>query len=322
MSTPPSRPSAREPQVDAMTAFQTRHIAVNGVRSPVLIGGSGAPGEAVVFVHGNPDAGADWEPLMSRVGEFAMVVAPDMPGFGGADKRPDQDYTLAGYAGHLGGVVDQLGIERVHVVAHDFGGPFALSWAAANTAKLASVTLINTGVLLDYRWHRMARLWRTPIVGELVMRAGTAGLARVILRHENPALPQVWIDRIAEHLAPAATKHAVLALYRSTRTEDMDALVEPLRNRDPDTLVVFGAADAYVPVEQAERQRRVFPRARIEILPGVGHWAWLEQPDRVAGLVIPFLRQQIVKTSSRPRRQDSALGQKMAATIRPPGTLG
>jgi pimeloyl-ACP methyl ester carboxylesterase len=76
----------------------------------------------------------------------------------------------------------------------------------------------------------------------------------------------------------------------------MDALVEPLRDRDPETLVVFGAADVYIPVEQAERQRRVFPRARVEILPGVGHWAWLEQPDRVAEFVIPFLHERVQAT--------------------------
>ncbi|MUL46652.1 alpha/beta hydrolase [Mycobacterium sp. CBMA293] len=276
-----------------MTGFETRRMEVDGVSSPVLIGGTGIPGEAVVFVHGNPDAASDWEPLMARIAEFAAVVAPDMPGFGGADKRADQDYTLAGYAAHLGGLIDQLGIDRVHLVAHDFGGPMALTWAAENPAKIASVTLINTGVLLDYKWHRLARIWRTPIVGELLMRATTPRVARFVVRHDNPGLPVDWANRIAGHLIPIGTKRAVLRLYRSTRGEDMDALVEPLRTCDPDALVVFGTADVYISAEQAERQRRVFPRVRIEILPGVGHWAWLEQPDRVAGFVVPFLRERI-----------------------------
>jgi pimeloyl-ACP methyl ester carboxylesterase len=279
-----------------MTGFQTRQIVVNGVRSPVLIGGTGRSGEAVVFVHGNPDAGSDWAPLMQHVAEFATVVAPDMPGFGAADKRPDQEYTLATYGAHLGGIIDQLGITSVHLVAHDFGGPFALTWAAANHGKVASVTLINTGVLLDYRWHRLARVWRAPVAGELLMRTTSRRVARLVIRHDNPGLPREWVNRVAEHLLPAGTKRAVLRLYRSTRQEDMDRLVEPLRALDPDTLVVFGAADVYIPVEQAERQLRVFPRARVEILPGVGHWAWLEQPDRVAGFVVPFLRERVGTT--------------------------
>ena len=278
-------------------ALETRDIVVNGVRSPVLIGGTGTPGEAVVFVHGNPDAGADWVPLMDRVAGFATVVAPDMPGFGGADKRSDQDYTVAGYATHLGAVIDELGLERVHLVAHDFGGPFALTWAATHTESVASVTLINTGVLLGYRWHRLARLWRMPIVGELVQRATTPRVARFVVRHDNPGLPERWVSRIAGHAVPKGTKRAVLRLYRSTQLADMKALVAPLRERDPDALVVWGDTDVYIPVEQAERQCEIFPRIRVEILPGVGHWAWLEQPDRVAELVVPFLRKRVALTA-------------------------
>ena len=278
-------------------SLETRDIVVSGVRSPVLLGGTGTPGEAVVFVHGNPDAGEDWVPLMERVAGFATVVAPDMPGFGGADKRSDQDYTLAGYATHLGGVIDQLGVKRVHLVAHDFGGPFALRWAATHTQAVASVTMINTGVLLNYRWHRLARLWRTPVVGELIQRATTPRVARLLVRHDNPGLPEEWVQRIAGHAVPEGTKRAVLQLYRSTQLADMAALVAPLRERDPDALVLWGDADVYIPVEQAWRQREVFPGVRIEILPGVGHWAWLEQPDRVAELVVPFLRERVGLTA-------------------------
>jgi pimeloyl-ACP methyl ester carboxylesterase len=276
-----------------MRSFETRHVVVDGVHSPVLIGGAGEPGEAVVFVHGNPDAGADWKPLMERIAEFATVVAPDLPGFGGADMRADQDYTLAGYAAHLGGLIDQLGIERVHLVAHDFGGPIAMTWAAGHTDRVASVTLINTGVLIDYRWHRLAKLWRTPVLGELVMRGTSDRVARFVVRHDNPGLPTDWVDRIAGHLMPRGTKRAVLRLYRTTRRQQMHALIEPLRAANLDALVVFGDADVYIPAVQAERQRRPFPRVRIEMLRGVGHWAWLEQPDRVAEFVVPFLRERV-----------------------------
>lgn len=277
--------------------LRTKTFVVNGVHGPALIAGEETSREAVVFVHGNPGAGSDWEPLVTRVAEFATVVAPDMPGFGDADKRPDQDYTVNGYAAHLGGVIDQLGIQRVHLVAHDFGGPFALTWAAANVERVASITLINTGVLIGYRWHRLAKLWRLPIIGELVQLASTPKLARWLLRHDNPGLPLDWVEQVADHLMPRETKRAVLRLYRSTDRKDIEALAGPLRQRDPDTLVVWGDQDVYIRVAQANRQRSVFPRARVEILPGVGHWAWLEQPDRVAELVVGFLRSRVGNAS-------------------------
>ena len=129
-----------------MTGIETRRMNVDDIETSVLVGGVGQPGEAVLFVHGNPDSGGDWMPLMKPVAEFATVVAPDLPGFGAAGARADGDYTVGAYARFLNGVIEELGIERVHLVAHDFGGPIAMTWAAWHPDRVASVTLVNTAV--------------------------------------------------------------------------------------------------------------------------------------------------------------------------------
>ncbi len=276
-----------------MSRIDTHRMTIDGLTTSVLVGGPQSTGEAVLFVHGNPDSGSDWMPLLRHVAGFAPVVAPDLPGFGACDARADGDYTLAGYARFLDGVVRQLGITRVHLVAHDFGGPFALTWAADHPDQVGSVTLLNTGVLLGYRWHRMARIWRTPVLGEFVMRRTSLRTARAALGRENPGLPSDWVDTVARHLVPAKTKAAVLRLYRSTRVDEAGVLAARLSAADHDALVVYGGADRYIPVEQAYRQTAAFPRAAIHVLPDVGHWPWLEQPLQVAELVVPFLRQRI-----------------------------
>jgi pimeloyl-ACP methyl ester carboxylesterase len=272
--------------------IETRRITVEGIRTSVLVGGVGEPGEAVVFVHGNPDAGSDWMPLMTRVAPFARVIAPDLPGFGAADARRDRDYTIYSYARFLDGVIRAFDVQRVHLVAHDYGGPFAAAWAADHPDRVASVTFINTGVLMDYHWHRMARLWRTPVIGELVMRAIRPGSARTMLTRENPGLPAQWVNTIVGHLMPEKTRRAVLRLYRATRPADMDQLAARLCQHDHDALVVFGDADAYIPADLAHRQVQAFPRVDIRILRGLGHWSWLEDTDAVADQIVPFLKER------------------------------
>ena len=279
--------------------IETQRLTVEGIRTSVLVGGSGEPGEAVVFVHGNPDAGSDWMPLMMRVAPFARVIAPDLPGFGAADARRDRDYTIFSYARFLDGVIRAFDVQRVHLVAHDYGGPFAAAWAADHPDRVASVTFVNTGVLVGYRWHRMARLWRTPVVGELVMRAMRPALIRARLARENPGLPARWLDTIVGHLMPEKTRRAVLRLYRSGGPADMDQLAARLHQHDHDALVVFGDADAYIPADVAHRQVNVFPRVDIRILRGLGHWSWLEDTDAVADQVVPFLKERIGKGKSR-----------------------
>lgn len=153
-----------------------------------------------MFVHGNPGPAAGWRRLVARTGAFARAVAPDLPGYGDADKPDRFRYTVDGYARHLGGILDQLDIHRAHLVLHDFGGPWGLTWAADHPDRFASVTLVNCGVLRDYRWHYLARIWRTPVLGEAFMRMATVPALRLLMRHRprpglRAAAPPVAVAR-------------------------------------------------------------------------------------------------------------------------------
>jgi pimeloyl-ACP methyl ester carboxylesterase len=267
-------------------------VTVNGVRSPVLQAGPADASEAVVFVHGNPGPSDDWNDLLGRVGSFARAIAPDLPGYGDADKPRDFDYTVAGYARHLAGVLDQLGVQRAHLVLHDFGGAWGLAWAAQHPDALASATLLGTGVFIDYRWHHWARIWRTPILGELFMATATRWALRLLIGRENPRLSRDDVDRLYASLRSWPTKRAVLKLYRATPESLFAAPASALRVLDRPALVLWPTADRYLPTEQAERQRQAFPSARVELLDGHGHWFFLEDPEGVAALVVPFLREQ------------------------------
>ena len=272
---------------------ESTDVVVAGVRSPVLRSGPQDAPEAVVFVHGNPGPADDWNDLLERVGEFARAVALEMPGYGRAEKPKQFDYTVGGYARHLGGVLEQLGVQRAHLVMHDFGGPWGLRWAVEHADAFASATLINTGVLIDYKWHRFARIWRTPVLGELFQATATRGGVRMLVGRENPRLSKEQLDRIYEVSKSWPTKRAVLKLYRASPAEAMGALAPALRVLDRPALVIWGAQDAYLPREQAERQRQSFPSATVHELEGHGHWVMHEDPELVASLVVPFLREQV-----------------------------
>ena len=122
-----------------------------------------------MFVHGNPGSASDWSALLTAVGAVGRAVAMDMPGYGRSDKPVDFDYTVDGYARHLAGCLDQLGVTKAHLVLHDFGDPWELSWAAAHPTSFQSAVLINTGIWPGYNWHVYARLWRMPLLAENIV---------------------------------------------------------------------------------------------------------------------------------------------------------
>jgi pimeloyl-ACP methyl ester carboxylesterase len=215
-----------------------------------------------------------------------------MPGFGRADKPEDFDYTVEGYARHLDGVLEELGVRRAHLVMHDFGGPWGLAWAVQNPDAFASAVLINTGVLPGYRWHYLARIWRTPLLGEAFMATTTRPGFRLLLKHGNPrGLPRAFVNRMYDDF-DKGTRRAVLKLYRATddpagKSELLAAALRPL---DRPALVVWGAHDPYLPLGLAERQKEAFPRAEVAVLEGSGHWPFADDPEAVAKAVVPFLR--------------------------------
>ena len=274
--------------------LRERSIEVNGVRSLVRES-SGRQPEAVVFVHGNPGSSRDWSYLAEYVSSFARVVTLDMPGFGQADKPADFEYTVAGYARHLGGVLDALGVQRAHLVLHDFGGPWGLAWAAKHPDAFASAVLINTGALPGYRWHYMARIWRTPLLGELSQLIATRSGFHMLLKHGNPrGLPRDFVDGMYDDY-DRGTRRAVLRLYRATSdpdrlTKELAAVLRPLARP---ALVIWGRKDPYIDVAYAERQRDVFPDARVVVLDQSGHWPYADDPETVRDAMLPFLREQV-----------------------------
>lgn len=282
------------------TTLSERKIIVNGVGTIVLEGGPSSRSSAVVFVHGNPGSGQDWASLAQEASAFSRVVALDMPGFGRSDKPADFPYTVDGYAAHLAAVLDALGIDRVHLVLHDFGGPWGLAWMMLRPQQVASVSLINTGVMPGYSWHYMAKIWRTPLIGELSQAIVTRGAFHFSLRHGNPrGLPKAFVDRMYDDY-DRGTKRAVLKLYRATSNPDelSRRLIEPLKSLHLPALVIWGACDPYIPVKYAGLQRMAFPSAEMVVLQDSGHWPFADNPQAVSQALIPFLRRQIATTTS------------------------
>ncbi len=267
-------------------------LSVSGVRTVAAESGPEDSDEALVFLHGNPGFSGDWIDLMTRAGAFRRCVAPDMPGFGHSDKPERFDYTVGGYARHLGALLAQLKVRRAHLVLHDFGGPWGLAWALSAPSALASLTLINTGVLPGYKWHFFARLWRTPLIGEAVMATTTRAGFRLLIRRGNPrGLPREFVDSMFDCF-DAGTKRAVLRLYRATgNPADLAEKFGPaLRSWTCPVLVIWGRADPYIAASYAERQREFFPAAQVSVLDQSGHWPHADDPERVASLALPFWR--------------------------------
>lgn len=241
----------------------------------------------VVFLHGNPDSSTTWAPVLAllRAGSPLRCICPDMPGFGQSPTPPRGfDYLPGSTVPLWDALFDALGVNGpVTLVVHDFGGPWLLPWAARRPDRVAGVVVVDSPYSPAFPWHPFARLWQTPVLGELSALSSPRALFRWEMRRGSKGLPEAYCDTVHAE-SGVAMRLCVLRTYRAWRDiprlfgEELPRLLVALRDRP--VRVLHGALDPYISADHAE----VFGVAP-QLVPQVGHWLQVERPDLVAEAV-------------------------------------
>jgi pimeloyl-ACP methyl ester carboxylesterase len=238
-----------------------------------------AAGEVpVLYVHGVPTASWDWLAYLERIGG----VAPDLPGFGSSAKPSDFDYSIDGFARWLEAFVDVAGLERFSLVVHDWGG-LALAFAQRRPERVERLVLHTCVPLLPgHRWHWIARIWRTPGLGEAFMATSSKAGFRLLSRQSNATpgpLPESYIERFWPDF-DRATRRAILRLYRSAPPDVLARAGARLGELRCPALILWPTQDPYVGLEFGRRYADALGGpTQLEMIERAGHWMWLDRPD-------------------------------------------
>lgn len=283
------------PPVILPPGFKRREVTLQGYRIPLIVRGPRRAKETVVFFHGNPGTSEDFAALYRAVPRGVRVVAPDLLGFGEADKPFDFPFDLPRTQALIDDFFEKLRIRRMHLVGHDLGGGVGLDWAARRPRRLESAVLIATGALIGYEDHQYARVWKQPIQGEALMAAVTRETFHDALQSSTPRpLPREFVDRNYDSF-DRGTRCAILRIYRNV--PDFSALGErwakSLRPHDVPALAIWGDSDPFVPEHLAHRQREAFPSVKLHIYERSGHWPFVDEEKRTVRLIRRFLRNRL-----------------------------
>jgi haloalkane dehalogenase len=264
---------------------------------------TGAGSVPVVFLHGNPTSSHLWRNVIPHVAGRTRVLAPDLIGMG-ASGKPDSAYRLEDQARYLDAWFDALGLDRVVIVGHDWGGALGMHWAARHPDRIRGIALIET-FLRPMRWDDLP-----PLGAELFRKFRTAEGERMVLE-ENMFiefnLPRGILNLSPEdhdvYRAPFPTPESrkpMLAWTREFPVEgepaDVVALVE---NYDqwaastPDVPKLIMAVDNGVGLGSSEAiawAAETFASAEVVSVGKAGHHAPEDQPDAIGAAVATWLR--------------------------------
>jgi pimeloyl-ACP methyl ester carboxylesterase len=265
----------------------THRIEVDGVSLRVVEEGTGPP---VLLLHGFPDSADMWRhqiPVLAAAG--FRVVAPDLRGFGESDKPPSTSaYAMDRILGDLRGVLDALGIGRVHVVGHDWGAIAAWALAGWEPDRVRRLVAISVG-------H--PRSWARPSLSQLrrswyAVLFQVPGLAERLFRARDWALLRATFggspdfDRYLADLSRPGALRAGLSWYRANMIVLQTSKYPRVK---ADTLGIWGSKENMLTEEQMTGSARYVDGAWRYERVRAGHWAPLSRPDVVNELLLDFL---------------------------------
>ena len=265
---------------------------MNGTTYAVVDEGQGAP---VLLLHGFPDSSALWRhQIPALLGAGFRVVAPDLRGYGDSDKPQEvEGYRLPLVAGEIVALLDTLGIERAHVVGHDWGA--GLAWIIAalfpnRVDRLAALSVGHPATNHPRTIEQRERSWYmllfqfTGIAEELLQRDDWR-LMREFTRGEGD------MDRYLADLARPGALTASLNLYRANMHPSRE--LEPQRPVPPvaaPSLGMWGTRDPYIIESRMQRSGEfVTGPWRYERIENAGHWLPLDSAARVNELLLEHL---------------------------------
>jgi pimeloyl-ACP methyl ester carboxylesterase len=164
---------------------------------------------------------------------------------------------------------------------HDWGG-VGLVFAQRCLDRIERLVVINCVPLVPgYRWHRTAKIWRTPLLGELFQGTVSATTLRLVSRESNVTpgpMPQEWQRSVLDHF-DHGTQRAILRLYRASPSDVLARAGANLGTLDVPALVVWGNRDPYIPARFGAAYAAALPQGELVALDDAGHWPWLDRSD-------------------------------------------
>lgn len=255
-------------------------VRSNNIEIRVQRGGTGAP---LLFL---PDAhiGAAWLPFHDTLAERFEVIVPEHPGYGGSDAPPWLE-RVADLANFYLDLITQLDLQRVNLVGAALGGWVAAELATRNTARLATLTLIDP-------WG---------------LRVDGAGGIDPFASADEQALRDLFFDpkaadaAVARLLAPEGEDALLKGKMVTAKLAWQPRLHDPhlgkwLHRIDVPTLIVWGKEDRLLPPVYGAAWQKAILNARLVTMVGAGHVPYVEEPADTAGAIVDFIAQQRAAT--------------------------
>ncbi|HEX4978127.1 MAG TPA: alpha/beta fold hydrolase [Nocardioides sp.] len=277
-------------------AHEVQYLTIHGHKRAFVKAGSGP---ALLLLHGLGCDHTTWDPVISTLARRYTVIAPDLLGHG-LSAKPRADYSVGGYANGMRDLLTVLGIDKVTVVGHSFGGGVAMQFAYQFPERTERMILVAPGglgpeVTKAIRaitlpgFHTAMGVVTLPGLRHLTKAALRSLAASGVSKARDLDEVAEIVDSFRDPQARKAIRHVVSAVV------DWRGQVVTMADRAYLTAampmcVVWGTDDMVIPVRHAGNAAEMAPGATVEVIANAGHFPHKDHPQRFVKVVNDFIR--------------------------------
>ena len=255
--------------------MEEKTIFINDLKINYKIAGEGEP---LLILHGWDGSSNSWREVQKILASQGFkVIVPDLPGFG-KSRSPSFPLGVADYSELVLNFINKIGLEKVDLIGHSFGGRIAIKFAVSYPEKLKKLILCaSAGIKHPLNLFQLIIL-KISIFGNFLFSK------RPFKRFKDIA--QNFFYTFLRHKDYAKAKGVMKETLKKVLEEDLKPELCQIK---ANTLLIWGEKDKAVPLEDAYLMKENIPQSILEIIPGASHTPNLEFPEKVADIVRNFL---------------------------------
>ena len=268
----------------------SKFIEIDGMQVHYRIEGEGFP---IVLIHGTASSLHTWDAWTKELKKTNTIIRMDLPAFGLTGPNKSADYSIKSYTTFLDQFLIQIAIDSFHLAGNSLGGNIAWNYAAEHPNKVDKLILVDaSGLPTNKPQPAVFKMAKTPVVSNLFLYVTPKFFI-------NKNMQEVYADdtKITDDLV---SRYHKMALREGNRQAFIDrarmdfklgskANIDKLKSIQNSTLLIWGAQDNWIPLDNGKRMDSVMQNSKLVVLENSGHVPMEENPEESVAILKDFI---------------------------------
>lgn len=268
----------------------SKFIEIDGMQVHYRIEGEGFP---IVLLHGTASSLHTWDAWTTELTKTHKVIRMDLPAFGLTGSNNSADYAIKSYTNFLHQFLEKVKVDKFHLTGNSLGGNIAWNYAAEYPEKVEKLILVDaSGLPTNKSQPAVFKMAKTPVISDLFLYVTPKFFIKKNMKEvyaDDSKITEEIITRYHKMALREGNRQAFIDRARMDFKLGAKANIEKLKSIKTPTLLLWGAKDNWIPLDNGKRMDSLLQNSKLAVLENSGHVPMEENPKESLAILKNFI---------------------------------